>query len=424
MTSRETKVFAVSALFAAMLPVMNANASIQIPSDSAAGLGRAFAGQGAVADDASVIATNPAAMSLIDSMTVTFAGTKSFNDSRIQGTATGNGGPLSADAKDYVQDTFLPAAYLVMPVNERITIGAGVNRDFGINNSFGTDTNLSEFGSKTRIVNTNIMGSVAYQWNDSLSFGFGVNVTQSDANIQSIYSRTHGNGSAGDNYSSYRGDNYAFGWNAGVLWEVIEGTRLGVSYRSEMKNELDGFHSSSVNNGFPRPQWNRKADMDFDLPAVLDVSLYHQLTNTVALHASAVRTFWSSIDEINYELSNDRDVPATELDWDDAMRYSVGATWNASDKLKLRAGITYSESQVDDKSRTFRSANTDQMWYTIGANYMINKHNDIDFGYAYIDGDSGKIDQSMSVRNDDFHAEAKVKKSSSHIVSLQYNYRF
>ncbi len=56
-------------------------AGFQVAEHSASGLGRAFSGEGAVADNASVLARNPAAMTLFD--TAQFSGAVSIVDPEV-----------------------------------------------------------------------------------------------------------------------------------------------------------------------------------------------------------------------------------------------------------------------------------------------------------------------------------------------------
>ncbi|AZQ84693.1 hypothetical protein EKO29_12125 [Colwellia sp. Arc7-635] len=51
------------------------SASFQLNETSASGLGRAFAGDGVIADDAAVLARNPAAMALFDKASLSIAAT-------------------------------------------------------------------------------------------------------------------------------------------------------------------------------------------------------------------------------------------------------------------------------------------------------------------------------------------------------------
>jgi long-chain fatty acid transport protein len=43
-----------------------------------------------------------------------------------------------------------------------------------------------------------------------------------------------------------KGDEWGFGWNAGILYELDKNNRYGLTYRSEVKIDFDGDYKSSL----------------------------------------------------------------------------------------------------------------------------------------------------------------------------------
>ncbi|WP_281645393.1 outer membrane protein transport protein [Parendozoicomonas sp. Alg238-R29] len=82
---------------------------MQISAHSAAGLGRTFADEVAMADDVSVVARNPAGMSLFDRKTVTVVGSYVIPDIEVSKNGSASG------AKSVAGEAFVPAAYIVRP---------------------------------------------------------------------------------------------------------------------------------------------------------------------------------------------------------------------------------------------------------------------------------------------------------------------
>jgi long-chain fatty acid transport protein len=46
--------------------------------------------------------------------------------------------------------------------------------------------------------------------------------------------------------SPSEGDEWGFGWNAGILYELDKNNRYGLTYRSEVKIDFDGDYKSSL----------------------------------------------------------------------------------------------------------------------------------------------------------------------------------
>lgn len=119
---------------AMLLAAGGANAAaFQLAEVSTSGLGRAYAGEAAIADNASVVATNPALMSLFKTAQFSTGGV--YIDSRINMNGdvessitsikmrtTKNG---SASQRNVVPGAFVPNLYFVAPVNDKFALGAG-----------------------------------------------------------------------------------------------------------------------------------------------------------------------------------------------------------------------------------------------------------------------------------------------------------
>ena len=409
MTTHTSRIFKVSALLAAMLPVMQASAAgFQVSEHSAAGLGRAFAGEAAMADDASVVARNPAGMSLIDRTTITLVGSYIVPNIEVK-----NGGKLSG-SKSVANEAFVPAAYIVMPYNDKWSFGFGANTNFGFGTDYGTSSGLTTHGDESEIVAMNFNGSVAYKFSDRFSFGFGLNAVHTEAKMSSSLGNIK--------LLEVEGDNWAIGWNAGVLFQATERTRLGLSYRAKVKNTLEGKAKTQIEGDAEQKYfkaYNSKGSVDLTLPAIAELSIHHDLNDTLSLQASWQRTYWSSFDELKVEYKQPgAEDNVTQHQWSDADRISLGMTWDYTEKLTFRAGIAKDESPVASHYRTVRIPDADRMWYTFGAGYKLNDNSSVDFAYGYIKGDDADIYERKAT------PVAKISHSSAHVFSAQYNYRF
>lgn len=113
-------------------------AGFQLNSQSATGVGRAFAGDAVIADNASVLSRNPAAMALFDekqlSMGLTYADVEvSVKDVYIDSLV----GPIHyGHVDDAAEAKIIPNFYYVSPVNDKFAYGVAMFSNFGT----GTDT--------------------------------------------------------------------------------------------------------------------------------------------------------------------------------------------------------------------------------------------------------------------------------------------
>lgn len=179
---------------AMLLAAGGANAAaFQLAEVSTSGLGRAYAGEAAIADNASVVATNPALMSLFKTAQFSTGGV--YIDSRINMngdvatsiknltamTSTKYG---SASARNVVPGAFVPNLYFVAPVNDKFALGAGMNVNFGLKSEYDDSYDAGVFGGKTDLSAINLNLSGAYRVTEGLSLGLGVNAVYANAQVE------------------------------------------------------------------------------------------------------------------------------------------------------------------------------------------------------------------------------------------------
>ena len=406
-----TKLFALSAVFAAMIPAMQANAAgYQVNEHSAAGLGRAFAGEAAIADDASVIARNPAAMSFLEGRTFTSAVSYVKPEVEVE-TATGKD-------KAVADEALVPVFYYVAPVNDKLSYGFGAFTNYGVTTDYSASSGVTPAGDLSKIESVNLNPSVSYKLMDNLSVGFGLDAVFIKAQLTSSTSNSL-------TMMDVKGDNWGYGWNAGIFWEPVKGTRVGASYRSSIKTTLDGDAESDTFVGQEHPTYpgvylpnlNDDGSVDLELPAIAEVSVFHQLDDRLAVHASYMHIGWTSFKEIVVELDNGAEVVDPQ-NYNNSSRWAVGTTYNYDAAWTLRAGYAYDNSPVGNADRSFRIPDSDRQWFSFGANYQLNKQQNIDFGYAFVKADK------VHIADEETGIEGDVTNGNAHIISIQYNQTF
>lgn len=155
-------------------------AGFQVAEHSASGLGRAFSGEGAVADNASVLARNPAAMTLFD--TAQFSGAVSIVDPEVNVTQTKiNDSDFNQKSSDVAPLQIVPAAYYISPINEKWAWGIGMFTTYGVATDYPDDIYAGDLAGDTSLVSVNLNPNIAYRVNESLSLGAGINLVYAEA---------------------------------------------------------------------------------------------------------------------------------------------------------------------------------------------------------------------------------------------------
>jgi long-chain fatty acid transport protein len=120
------------------------------------------------------------------------------------------------------------------------------------------------------------------------------------------------------------------------------------------------------------------------LPATASLSLFRRLSPSVDLLADATWTGWSSFDRLTITYANGTLISSTSENWNDIMRYSLGATWRLNDKLSLRGGIAYERTPMSNSFRTPRIPDGDRTWLAFGSQYRLSRQGTVDLGYAHL----------------------------------------
>ena len=407
MTPHQPIVVSVIASSLLMTPALFGS-GFQLAERSASGLGRAFSGEASIADDASVVASNPAAMVLLGG-DWNFSLGASYIDPNADATlfpalTGGNGAPATRD-DDIADSAFVPYLYATKRINDRLVLGAGIFSSYGLRTNYENSTAALVGTDNSELTTINFNPSIAYRITDKLTLGAGFNVTYADGEVSSL---APGGGGAG--LFRLEGDDVALGYNIGILYEFSKRTRIGLHYRSSVDLELDGsatlspaFNSAilgQINSGGGPPLPNGFVDidgtgdgsLDIKLPSTIEFSIYHELSDKWAVHGDILWTNWSSFDTLapttgvvdaNTGIAVDP-LLSVPQNWDDTFRYAIGATYQANDSWTFRTGIAYEESPVDDDFRTLRIPDGDRIRLSLGASYAVNDHFTIDAGYSYV----------------------------------------
>jgi len=413
MQNREYKSRARWAALTAVVFAGSAHAAgFALMEQNASGLGNAYAGQAAAAEDASTIFFNPAGMVRLPGRQIVAGGNfvrpkLEFND-RGSTNAFGLPGPDGGDAGDL---GFIPHGYLsweVVPPG--VWVGVGVGAPFGLKTDYDEDWVGGFFGTRSEVKTININPSIAWKVNETVSIGFGLNFQRFEAELSQMVPIVPPVSLEG----TVEGDDWGWGWNAGVLINLSPSTRIGIAYRSKIDYDLEGKFK-----GIPGAEADIEADLE--LPDSLSVALSHQVTPKLQVLADYTWTGWDSIKEIAINRKAGGNISTLHLDMHDTWRIGVGMNYRLNDTWKLRAGMAFDRAAIRH-GRTPRLPDEDRLWFAVGAQWAPNKTTAIDFGYAYL-----RALGDASINLDGAPTAARLVgdyDANVHIVGIQARYAF
>ena len=353
-------------LLLAGLPGLGFASGFALIEQSASGLGNAFAGAAASAEDASTIFFNPAGMTRLPNRQVAGALHLILPSAKYS-----DGNPATNDGGDAGSLAVVPNLYYAMAFSPTTWFGLGVNAPFGLKTDYDPNWVGKAAAIKTSLKTINVNPSLATRLTDQLSVGMGLSVEYAKADLSGFA------GPAG--ILKVEGDDWGFGADVGLLYELDSATRVGLSYRSRIKHTLEGDASfsniSALNGG---------VTADLTLPDVASLSVVKQVSPTLTLLGDISYTTWSVFDKLTIVRTSGATITSTTEDWNDTWRFSVGATYKLNDAIKLRGGLAYDQSPVPDSRRTPRIPDNDRTWIALGMGYQVSRNDVIDAGYAHL----------------------------------------
>lgn len=237
---RQKNLFTKSALAAAVaLLSSNVNAAgFQLNEFSAAGLGRAYSGEGAIADTPASASRNPALLSMYDRPAMSIGGVFIDPDVDISGRSPSG---QSLNAKNIAPTAWVPNFHYVQPINDQWAVGASVTSNYGLATEFNDNYAAGSMGGTTDLTTANLNLSAAYRANEHFSFGLGFDAVYAKAKIDryagDLPLLIAGSGKlppalagqvaqipANTQISHLKGDEWGFGWNAGILMKWMKTT--------------------------------------------------------------------------------------------------------------------------------------------------------------------------------------------------------
>ena len=153
--NRQTKSLIALSLSAVFMSESALAAGFYLNEHSANGLGRSFAGQAVLAENATVLYSNPAAMTEFDKATASIF--VSYVDPGIDSegtvTLTNQGQTMTMDASQegVAGSAIIPSAFYVQPINEKVSVGFGAYSNYGLASDYDDNFNALHFANRAEI---------------------------------------------------------------------------------------------------------------------------------------------------------------------------------------------------------------------------------------------------------------------------------
>lgn len=280
---------------------------------------------------------------------------------------------------DPIESGLVPNFAFAAPIGDRFAVGVSVAAPYNFTTKYepGSFARYDALTSELRSGDASL--TVAYQVNDWLDLGAGLNAQYVKAKLTSAMPSV--SPLLPDGSSSLEGDGWDFGWNVGA--QVHKGPwDFGLSYRSAIEHELDGDVNIVLTGPLAPNSVSTSGMAGFNTPWFASASVRYAVNDKLTLNAQVNRIGWSEFDAINVEYPNGGD--SIHQNYKDVTTGAIGLDYAYSDKTTLRAGIGYDPTPTRDSLRTARIPDADRLLVSVGASTEVNKGVTFDAGLTYI----------------------------------------
>ncbi|NBA97778.1 OmpP1/FadL family transporter [Pseudomonas sp. R5(2019)] len=395
---------------------------------SISGMGTGFAGRSSSADDASTVYGNPAGMSFLKREQATVGAAAIIARSDIEGSGTNAiGQPINGSTDgDMVPVVAVPMGYYVKPVDEHLTVGIDMYAPFGLVTDYERGFAGRYWGDKSKVEVITLQPTIAWRFNDVVSIGIGPTINKIKGELGSS---TFG-GAAGDGRVKIKGDDTAVGFNAGVMVQATDATRIGLTYHSRVKYKLQG-NTRIFGQGFgPFNGSKFDATLEIETPESADLSITHKLDNQWTIYAGSTYTRWSRLEQITVI---NEGVPARlggaagpigtineDQKWHNTWAHAIGASYQVNNQWVLRAGLSMDQSPANNVDRSPRIPTGDRKAVSIGAGWSPTDDLTIDAALSYLQEEEVNINLASASKGS-FNAKYE---NSAFGLGLGMTYRF
>jgi long-chain fatty acid transport protein len=380
---------------------------------SVKGLGNAFAGGSAEAEDASTVFNNPAGLTRLSGNQFEVGANYIAPHAKFHN----NGSKLSpaiaplaltgGDGGDGGEPAVTPNLYYAQEFSRRLHAGIGITVPFGLETKYDRNWVGRYHAVDSEVLTIDINPSVAYRVNPWLSIGGGVSAQHIDAKLTNAvdFGTIGAIGGAPtvpqslDGYAVIKADDWGWRWNIGVLAEPSETLRFGLAYRSDIDYKLTGHANFDTPAGAQSIAAgaglvDTGAHADITLPGHASLSAYWRFHPKWALMGDIFWTHWSSFKELLIKLDTGTDVRLT-TDWEDTFRYALGLTYYYDPAWTFRVGAAYDETPIPNAARRSpRIPGNDRIWATVGTTYRFSDRIGLDLAYAHLFVDDPEINKT------------------------------
>jgi len=381
-------------LFGATLPHSALSGGINLYEIGTPDVGLASAGYAARAQDASTLFKNPAGMSRLQNTQIQAGG--EFLYGNVEFSPNSQTSPRLGNDDGGNAIGALPnlSLFYVYDLAEKWKLGFGAFNYFGLAEKYNDNWAGRYYVQDSTLVGVTLMPSVSYQATDWLSIGVGMNAMLGYLKNQVAINNIAP--SYGDGQMEVKDTTWGFGANVGILLEPREGTRIGVTYQSQINLDFDDTPSfRNLGPGLNRLLGNpSNLNLGMHVPQAVMVGFFQEIDDEWAIMGDVGWQDWSQFGRVDVGLQSANSPSLTaNLNYQDTWHGAIGFQYKFKPSWILTSGFAYDSSAVSNANRSVVLPMSEDWRFGVGAIWQVTKKLDLNAGYEFMWGGEMPVNQ-------------------------------
>lgn len=306
--------------------------------------------------------------------------------------------------------------YFSHKFTEKLGAGIGVTNPFGLGVEWHDNFSGRAVSRNSQLQSFYISPVVAYKITPNLSIGGGPDFVITKVTLEKSVTMFD----VPEEWKGYEigevtlegNSKLALGFTASAMYRT-EKLGLGFLYRHSIKNEFkDGdadftlYDNLSVPNIaalIPSYVKDQKANTAIDFPNFFSTGVYYRLTKKFGVEADYMWFNWSVFKEIKLDFAEDKLDQTIPEDYNDSWQFRLGAHYELTDALSLRAGYVYDKTPQPTRSVSPLLPDDTRNDFSFGFGYNFGMVQ-VDLGYMLVDfGERSTVENGVGTNRDGFN---------------------
>jgi long-chain fatty acid transport protein len=260
-------------------------------------------------------------------------------------------GPVATTNQLQSGALFAPHFFTSYQVAERVWLGLGLNSPFGLGIQYASNWPGNINVIQANIQTLNLNPTLALKVTDYLSFGAGLDIMYFELGMKRVLPIPF----LGPQMLDLQGASWGVGFNLGLLFKPLDYLSLGVSYRSQIRQHLEGKARFRPFNSL-----DSEASGSIILPDMIFTGIMIRPLKTLSAEGGIIWTHWELFRQLDIKFSNPLGTLSEPKDWHNTWRGQLGVEYEALPWLALRAGYAFENEPMPDRSADYLVPSTDR----------------------------------------------------------------